>query len=134
MYRPGESVLEEKEESTNDSLDELVEVELPDAEDVLDAAFESNEFLEHAVDFLPLAYCTDLAADMPTSMDTIGIAEQIAYFGSTEIIEATEVAPDTSYELRNARIEKKNSPSRACQLRLQPRERQRRQSSTLSLV
>ena len=28
-------------------------------------------------------------------MDTIGIAEQIAYFGSTEIIEATEVAPDT---------------------------------------
>lgn len=91
MYRPGESVLEEKEESTNDSLDELVEVELPDAEDVLDAAFESNEFLEHAVDFLPLAYCTD----MPTIMDTIGIAEQIAYFGSTEIIEATEVAPDT---------------------------------------
>ena len=92
MYRPGESVLEEKEESTNDSLDELVEVELPDAEDVLDAAFESNEFLEHAVDFLPLAYCTDIAADMPTIMDTI---EQIAYFGSTEIIEATEVAPDT---------------------------------------
>ena len=95
MYRPGESVLEEKEESTNDSLDELVEVELPDAEDVLDAAFESNEFLEHAVDFLPLAYCTDIAADMPTIMDTIGVAEQIAYFGSTEIIEATEVAPDT---------------------------------------
>ena len=91
MYRPGESVLEEKEESTNDSLDELVEVELPDAEDVLDAAFESNELLEHAVDFLPLAYCTD----MPTIMDTIGIAEQIVYFGSTEIIEATEVAPDT---------------------------------------
>ena len=56
MYRPGESVLEEKEESTNDSLDELVEVELPDAEDVLDAAFESNEFLEHAVDFLPLIW------------------------------------------------------------------------------
>ena len=33
MYRPGESVLEEKEESTKDSLDELVEVKLPDVID-----------------------------------------------------------------------------------------------------
>ena len=71
-----------------------------------------------------------LAARVLCALDGEQLVPHVA-----DLVDSAMLSSQHAYhELRNARIEKKNTPSRACQLRLQPRERQRRQSSTLSLV